>query len=183
MHNTGIAVTGTTGRSVGRVLPHLEVKVVEPETGRTVGRGEPGELCTRGYSVMIGYWNDPERTAEAVDAEGWMHTGDLAVMHEDGYLAIVGRINDIQKELDQQARERGVRIISLSDFLAFTGYKTQRRLFVPGGDMPYRIQHGAKTPSTEASTGSRSPTGNTSGVYSKGSSRRGSEKVFRKGAE
>ncbi|MEV6209902.1 AMP-binding protein [Kitasatospora sp. NPDC051914] len=83
--------TGT----VGRVLPHLEVKVVEPETGRTVGRGEPGELCTRGYSVMIGYWNDPERTAEAVDAEGWMHTGDLAVMHEDGYLAIVGRIKDM----------------------------------------------------------------------------------------
>ncbi|MFD9129675.1 AMP-binding protein [Kitasatospora sp. NPDC059571] len=83
--------TGT----VGRVLPHLEVKVVAPETGLTVERGEPGELCTRGYSVMLGYWNDPERTAEAIDAEGWMHTGDLAVMREDGYLAVVGRIKDM----------------------------------------------------------------------------------------
>ncbi|MEV4443252.1 AMP-binding protein [Streptomyces sp. NPDC049577] len=83
--------TGT----VGRVLPHIEVKVVDPATGATTGRDEPGELCTRGYSVMLGYWNDPERTAEAVDAEGWMHTGDLAVMDEDGYVRIVGRIKDM----------------------------------------------------------------------------------------
>ncbi|MFG2905531.1 AMP-binding protein [Kitasatospora sp. NPDC048286] len=81
--------------TVGRVGPHLEVKVVDPVTGRTVPRGEPGELCTRGYSVMLGYWGEPERTAEAVDAARWMHTGDLAVMDEDGYLAITGRIKDM----------------------------------------------------------------------------------------
>ena len=81
--------------SVGQVGPHLEVKVVDPDTGRTVPRGEPGEFLTRGYSVMLGYWNDPERTAEAVDAAGWMHTGDLATMDEDGYLNIVGRSKDM----------------------------------------------------------------------------------------
>ncbi|WP_316519984.1 AMP-binding protein [Kitasatospora brasiliensis] len=81
--------------TVGRVGPHLEVKVVDPVTGLTVPRGEPGELCTRGYSVMLGYWGEPERTAEAVDAARWMHTGDLAVMDESGYLAITGRIKDM----------------------------------------------------------------------------------------
>ena len=81
--------------TVGRVGPHLEVKVVDPETGRTVPRGAPGELCTRGYSVMLGYWEQPEKTAEAVDAAHWMHTGDLAVMEADGYLAITGRIKDM----------------------------------------------------------------------------------------
>jgi fatty-acyl-CoA synthase len=81
--------------TVGRVGPHLEVKVIDPETGRTVPRGAPGELCTRGYSVMIGYWNQPDKTAEAVDAAHWMHTGDLAVMDSDGYLAITGRIKDM----------------------------------------------------------------------------------------
>ncbi|GAA0389421.1 AMP-binding protein [Streptomyces luteireticuli] len=83
--------TGT----VGRVLPHIEVKVVDPDTGATVPRGETGELCTRGYSVMLGYWNEPERTAEAIDADRWMHTGDLAVMDEDGYVRIVGRSKDM----------------------------------------------------------------------------------------
>ncbi|MFF4366814.1 AMP-binding protein [Streptomyces sp. NPDC001594] len=81
--------------TVGRVGPHLEVKVVDPQTGRTVPRGTPGELCTRGYSVMIGYWGEPDKTAEAVDREGWMHTGDLAVMDADGYLSITGRIKDM----------------------------------------------------------------------------------------
>ena len=81
--------------TVGRVGPHLEVKVVDPESGRTVPRGTPGELCTRGYSVMLGYWEQPDKTAEAVDAAHWMHTGDLAVMDEDGYLAITGRIKDM----------------------------------------------------------------------------------------
>ncbi len=81
--------------TVGRVGPHLEVKVVNPETGRTVPRGTPGELCTRGYSVMLGYWEQPDKTAEAVDAAHWMHTGDLAVMDSDGYLAITGRIKDM----------------------------------------------------------------------------------------
>ncbi|MFE2242806.1 AMP-binding protein [Streptomyces virginiae] len=81
--------------TVGRVGPHLEVKVVDPQTGRTVPRGEPGELCTRGYSVMLGYWEEPDRTAEAVDAARWMHTGDLAVMDDEGYLSITGRIKDM----------------------------------------------------------------------------------------
>src|SRR5579863_76346 len=81
--------------TVGRVGPHLEVKVVDPATGATVPRGIPGELCTRGYSVMLGYWEQPDKTAEAVDAAHWMHTGDLAVMDEDGYLAITGRIKDM----------------------------------------------------------------------------------------
>ncbi len=81
--------------TVGRVHPFVEVKVVDPETGLTVGRGTPGELCTRGYSVMLGYWADPERTAEVIDAARWMHTGDLATMDEDGYLNIVGRIKDM----------------------------------------------------------------------------------------
>jgi fatty-acyl-CoA synthase len=69
--------------------------VVDPSSGRTLGRGEPGEFCTRGYSVMRGYWNDPERTAEAIDGDGFMHTGDLATMDEDGYVNIVGRIKDM----------------------------------------------------------------------------------------
>jgi len=81
--------------TVGRVHPFVEVKVVDPETGLTVGRETPGELCTRGYSVMLGYWADPERTAEVIDAARWMHTGDLATMDEDGYLNIVGRIKDM----------------------------------------------------------------------------------------
>ncbi len=81
--------------TVGRVGPHLEVKVIDPETGRTLPRGTPGELCTRGYSVMLGYWEQPDKTAEAVDAAHWMHTGDLAVMDAGGYLAITGRIKDM----------------------------------------------------------------------------------------
>ncbi|RSD12045.1 AMP-binding protein [Amycolatopsis eburnea] len=81
--------------TVGRVGPHLEVKVVDPETGLTVPRGEPGELCTRGYSVMLGYWEQPDKTAEAIDKARWMHTGDLAVMDGDGYLNITGRIKDM----------------------------------------------------------------------------------------
>ncbi|WP_040159554.1 AMP-binding protein [Mobilicoccus massiliensis] len=81
--------------TVGRVMPHLEIKIVDPITGETVKRGEPGEFCTRGYSVMKGYWDEPAKTAEAIDADGWMHTGDLATMDEDGYCAIVGRIKDM----------------------------------------------------------------------------------------
>lgn len=81
--------------TIGRVHPHVEIKVVDPVTGETVERGQPGEFCTRGYSVMLGYWDDPEKTAEAIDADGWMHTGDLAQMREDGYCTIVGRIKDI----------------------------------------------------------------------------------------
>ena len=81
--------------TVGRVHPHVTVKVVDPATGETVGRGVPGELCTAGYGVMLGYWDDPEKTAEAIDADGFMHTGDLAVMDADGYLSIVGRSKDM----------------------------------------------------------------------------------------
>nr|BFE68802.1 AMP-binding protein [Actinoplanes digitatis] len=81
--------------TVGRVMPHLESKVIGPETGLPVPRGEAGELCTRGYSVMLGYWDQPEATAEAIDAARWMHTGDLATMDADGYVNIVGRIKDL----------------------------------------------------------------------------------------
>jgi fatty-acyl-CoA synthase len=81
--------------TVGRVGPHLEVKIVDPESGLTVSHGEPGELCTRGYSVMLGYWEQSDKTAEAIDAARWMHTGDLAVMDADGYVSITGRIKDM----------------------------------------------------------------------------------------
>ena len=81
--------------TVGRVHPHVEVKVVNPDSGLVLPRGEPGEMCTRGYSVMLGYWNEPEKTAEAIDVARWMHTGDLAIMDDAGYLNIVGRIKDM----------------------------------------------------------------------------------------
>src|SRR3954447_4796188 len=81
--------------SIGRVGPHLEIKIADPVTGETVERGKPGEFCTRGYSVMLGYWQDEEKTREAIDQDGWMHTGDLAEMREDGYCNIVGRIKDM----------------------------------------------------------------------------------------
>jgi fatty-acyl-CoA synthase len=81
--------------TVGRVHPHVEIKIVDPATERTVPRGQPGELCTRGYSVMLGYWQDPDNTREAIDRAGWMHTGDLATMDEAGYVRIVGRSKDM----------------------------------------------------------------------------------------
>ena len=81
--------------TVGRVHPWVEIKVVDPATGETAPRGTSGELCTRGYSVMRGYWNDPERTREAIDGNGWMHTGDLATMDDEGYINIVGRSKDM----------------------------------------------------------------------------------------
>jgi fatty-acyl-CoA synthase len=81
--------------TVGRAHPHVEVKIVDPATGATVPRGVAGEQCTRGYSVMLGYWGDEDATAAAIDAGGWMHTGDLATMDDDGYLSIVGRIKDM----------------------------------------------------------------------------------------
>ena len=81
--------------TVGRVGPHLEVKIVDPVLGETLPRGEAGELCTRGYSVMIGYWEQPDKTAEAIDSDGWMHTGDIGVMDGNGYVAITGRIKDM----------------------------------------------------------------------------------------
>jgi fatty-acyl-CoA synthase len=81
--------------TVGKVHPHVEVKVIDPVTGAIVERDQPGELCTRAYSVMLGYWDEPEKTAEAIDAAGWMHTGDLATMDDEGYLKIVGRSKDM----------------------------------------------------------------------------------------
>ncbi|WP_233211631.1 AMP-binding protein [Mycobacterium sp. shizuoka-1] len=81
--------------TVGRAHPHVEIKIVDPGTGAVVERGTPGEFCTRGYSVMLGYWNDEQKTAQAIDDDGWMHTGDLAVMRDDGYCQIVGRIKDM----------------------------------------------------------------------------------------
>jgi fatty-acyl-CoA synthase len=81
--------------TVGRVHPHVEIKIVDPVTGECVARNSPGELCTRGYSVMLGYWNDADQTAEAIDQAGWMHTGDLATIDQDGYVNIVGRSKDM----------------------------------------------------------------------------------------
>ena len=81
--------------TVGRIHPHVEIKIVDPATGQVVPHGQPGELCTRGYSVMLGYWNNPEATSDAIDAARWMHTGDLATMDDEGYVNIVGRIKDM----------------------------------------------------------------------------------------
>src|SRR5262249_28668247 len=81
--------------TVGCVHPHVEIRLAEPDTGRTVPRGEVGEFQTRGYSVMLGYWDEPELTAATIDGAGWLHTGDLATMDDDGYVQIVGRIKDM----------------------------------------------------------------------------------------
>ena len=81
--------------TVGRTMPQLESRIVDPATGEELERGQIGELCTRGYAVMAGYWNQPEKTAEAIDADGWMHTGDLARMDQDGYVVVEGRIKDM----------------------------------------------------------------------------------------
>jgi fatty-acyl-CoA synthase len=80
--------------TIGRVLPHIEVRIADPATGRTVARGEPGEIRTRGYSVMLGYWDDPEQTAEAI-VDGWMRTGDLGTIDAAGYGNVVGRLKDV----------------------------------------------------------------------------------------
>jgi fatty-acyl-CoA synthase len=114
--------------TVGRVAPHVQVKIVDPETGETVERGVTGEFTTWGYSVMDGYWNDPEKTAGAIDAEGWMHTGDLATMDADGYLNIVGRTKDmvirggenvypreVEEFLYSHPRIRDVQVIGVPD--------------------------------------------------------------------
>ena len=103
MTETSPAATQTTTddsfqkrvETVGRAHPHAEIKVIDPATGAVVPRGTPGEQCTRGYMVMLGYWGDPAATARAIDPAGWMHTGDLAVMDDDGYVSIVGRIKDV----------------------------------------------------------------------------------------
>ena len=81
--------------TVGSVHPHVQVKIIDPDSGKICAVGEAGELCTRGYSVMLGYWENPEGTESAIDSKGWMHTGDTAVMDEDGYVNIVGRIKDM----------------------------------------------------------------------------------------
>ncbi len=81
--------------TIGTIHPHIECKIVDPQTGATVPRGAPGELCARGYAVMLGYWNDVTATAAAIDSARWMHSGDLAVMRDDGYVNIVGRLKDM----------------------------------------------------------------------------------------
>lgn len=81
--------------TVGTVGPHLEIKIIDPATGETLPRGQAGEYCTRGYSVMLGYWNQPDKTAESIDSDGWMHTGDIGVMDDAGYVSITGRIKDM----------------------------------------------------------------------------------------
>jgi fatty-acyl-CoA synthase len=82
-------------KTVGRPQDHIEIKVIDPASGHVVPRGTPGEQCTRGYAVMLGYWDDPEATAKAIDSAGWMHSGDLALMDDDGYVRIVGRLKDM----------------------------------------------------------------------------------------
>jgi fatty-acyl-CoA synthase len=114
--------------TVGRIHPHVEIKIVDPGTKQIVPRGQSGELCTRGYSVMLGYWNNPEATALAIDAARWMHTGDLATMDEDGYINIVGRIKDmiirggenvypreVEEFLYTHAKIRDVQVIGVPD--------------------------------------------------------------------
>ena len=81
--------------TVGQIHPHLEIKIIDEQSGQVVPIGQPGELCTRGYSVMLGYWNDADRTHEAIDSARWMHTGDIATMDEEGYINIAGRIKDM----------------------------------------------------------------------------------------
>jgi len=81
--------------TIGAIHPHVEGKIIDAATGNIVARGETGELCTRGYLVMLGYWNNPDATATAIDTARWMHTGDLAVMRDDGYVNIVGRLKDM----------------------------------------------------------------------------------------
>src|SRR5438552_13678351 len=81
--------------TVGRIHPHVEIKIVDASSGEIVPRGQSGELCTRGYSVMLGYWNNADATQQAIDAARWMHTGDLATMDDEGYVKIVGRIKDM----------------------------------------------------------------------------------------
>jgi len=80
---------------VGQVHPHAEVKIIDPESGAVLPVGEMGELCTRGYCVMLGYWDNPEATAGSIDQARWMHTGDLAIMDDEGYVNIAGRIKDM----------------------------------------------------------------------------------------
>lgn len=114
--------------TVGLIGPHLEIKIVDPGTGKIVPVGQPGELCTRGYSVMLGYWNNPEATANAIDSARWMHTGDLATLDEEGYINIVGRIKDmiirggenvypreIEEFLYTNPRVRDVQVIGVPD--------------------------------------------------------------------
>jgi len=91
---TDDSIAQRTG-TVGAALPEIEVKIINPETGETLGVGESGELCCRGYNIMKGYYNMPDRTAEAIDADGWLHSGDQAVVDEDGYYRITGRIKDM----------------------------------------------------------------------------------------
>jgi fatty-acyl-CoA synthase len=81
--------------TVGEVMPHMTCRIADPESGRTLPRGVAGELCARGYGVMMGYWNQPDATAAVIDPDGWMHTGDLATMRDDGHIQIVGRIKDL----------------------------------------------------------------------------------------
>ena len=114
--------------TVGLVQPHIDIKIIDPETGAVVARGERGEFCTRGYSVMQGYWGDLDKTREAIDADGWMHTGDLATMDSEGYVNIVGRIKDmvirggeniypreIEEYLYRHAAVQDVQVVGLPD--------------------------------------------------------------------
>jgi fatty-acyl-CoA synthase len=120
--------------TVGQVMPHAEIKIVDPLSGRTVPRGEPGEFLARGYMVMRGYWNDPERTADAIDIGRWMHTGDLATMDDQGYVRVVGRIKDMIIRGERvPARDRGVPLHTSADCRR-AGDRRARRALRRGAD-------------------------------------------------
>ena len=113
-------------------MPHVEVKIVDPATDLIVDRGATGELCTRGYSVMLGYWADEDKTAEAVDRAGWMRTGDLAVMREDGYLSIVGRSRHMVRPISVTfiAVFGGTVVFTGADFGRVTFLSARTKLYV-----------------------------------------------------
>ena len=143
--------------TVGKVHPHVQLKVID-EQGRTVPRGESGELCTRGYNVMLGYWGDEEKTTEAIDQAGWMHTGDLGTIDDEGYCNIVGRVKDMiirggeniyPREIEEF--RSGIRKFRMSVYLACPTRSTAKR-YAPGSNyvtaknaVLRKLLHSAKT--------------------------------------
>jgi fatty-acyl-CoA synthase len=138
--------------TVGRVGPHLEVQIIDPETGHQIPRNTAGELCTRGYSVMAGYWAQPDMTAEAIDPAGWMHTGDIAVMDDDGYIAVTGRIKDMVirggENIYPREIEEALHLHPDIADAAVVGIPNQKY----GEELVafLRLRHGAETPTQES---------------------------------
>lgn len=125
--------------SVGRIHPHVEMKLVD-EHGHVVPRGTTGELCTRGYSVMLGYWDDEVRTREVIDAAGWMHTGDLAVIDANGYCSIVGRL----KDLIIRGVRTCIRAKSRRFCMRFRRFRACRYSVCPTQSLASRYVHGSR---------------------------------------